>query len=244
MIFQPTITNEQTAELASAQFDGEIIIIDREEQIDAACRDLEEQAIIGFDTETRPSFKAGITNKVALLQLSTHSRCYLIRLCKVKLHNALRKILSNPDIIKIGADVAGDIRSLHALRHFSERGFLDLQHIASKWGVEEKSLRKMSAIVLGQRVSKAQRLSNWEASALTPQQQMYAATDAWVCIKILEKLRATAPLGNESVENIIGQAIVQATAEKQATAGKAKRRVRHHNAKKNKKLNSEQHTEQ
>ncbi len=238
MIFQPTITNEQTAELAPAQFNGEILIIDREEQIDAVCRDLEEQQIIGFDTETRPSFKAGITNKVALLQLSTRSHCYLIRLCKLKLHNALLKILSNPDIIKIGADVAGDIRSLHALRHFSERGFLDLQHIASKWGIEEKSLRKMSAIVLGKRVSKAQRLSNWEASILTPQQQMYAATDAWICIKIFEKLRATAPIGDESFEDIIQHAIVQAGAEKQASKEKAKRRVRHHNSKK--KLNSEQ----
>ena len=160
MLFQPTITNEQTAELPSAQFDGRIFIIDREEQIDAVCRDLTAQRIIGFDTETRPSFKAGVTNRVALLQLSTHERCYLIRLCRTKLHNSLLKILSNPNIIKIGADVAGDIRSLHTLRHFQERGFVDLQHIASNWGIEEKSLRKMSAIVLGQRVSKAQRLSN------------------------------------------------------------------------------------
>ena len=194
MLFQPTITNEQTAELASAHFDGRILIIDREEQIDAVCRDLAAQQIIGFDTETRPSFKAGVTNRVALLQLSTHERCYLIRLCRTKLHNSLLKILSNPNIIKIGADVAGDIRSLHALRHFQERGFIDLQHIASNWGIEEKSLRKMSAIVLGQRVSKAQRLSNWEASTLTPQQQMYAATDAWVCIAIYEKLMSLPPI--------------------------------------------------
>ena len=194
MLFQPTITNEQTAELPSAQFDGRIFIIDREEQIDAVCRDLAAQRIIGFDTETRPSFKAGVTNRVALLQLSTHERCYLIRLCRTKLHNSLLKILSNPNIIKIGADVAGDIRSLHTLRHFQERGFIDLQHIASNWGIEEKSLRKMSAIVLGQRVSKAQRLSNWEASTLTPQQQMYAATDAWVCISIYEKLMSLPPV--------------------------------------------------
>ena len=121
MVFQATITNEQTAELPSAHFDGRIIIVDREEQIDAVCRDLAGQQIIGFDTETRPSFKAGVTNRVALLQLSTHERCYLIRLCRAKLHNSLLKILSNPNIIKIGADVAGDLRSLHVLRHFNER---------------------------------------------------------------------------------------------------------------------------
>lgn len=194
MIFQSTITNEQTALLDSAHFDGEIIVIDHETQIEEACRDLAAQRIIGFDTETRPSFKAGVTNKVSLLQLSTAERCYLIRLCRVKLHSLILKILSNPNIIKVGADVAGDIRSLHVLRNFNERGFLDLQKIASAWGIEEKSLRKMSAIVLGQRVSKAQRLSNWEAFKLTPQQQMYAATDAWVCIEIYNKLMATPPL--------------------------------------------------
>ena len=194
MIFQSTITNDQTAELPSAHFDGRIVVVDREEQIEAACRDLASHRIIGFDTETRPSFKAGVTNKVSLLQLSTPTHCYLIRLCRTKLHSLLLKILSSPDIIKIGADVAGDIRSLHVLRHFKERGFVDLQQIASSWGIEEKSLRKMSAIVLGKRVSKAQRLSNWEASTLTPQQQMYAATDAWVCIEIYNKLMSVEPL--------------------------------------------------
>lgn len=206
MTFLSTISNEQTAELASARFDGRIVVVDREEQIEEVCRDLSAQTIIGFDTETRPSFKAGVTNKVALLQLSTHERCYLIRLCRTKLHNALLKILSNPRIIKIGADVAGDLRSLHALRHFHERGFLDLQHIVPAWGIEEKSLRKMSAIVLGQRVSKAQRLSNWEASTLTPQQQMYAATDAWVCISIYEKLLQTEPLTEPKFEEVISEA--------------------------------------
>jgi ribonuclease D len=194
MIFQSTITNDQTAELPSAHFDGRIVVVDREEQIEAACHDLASHRIIGFDTETRPSFKAGVTNKVSLLQLSTPTHCYLIRLCRTKLHSLLLKILSSPDIIKIGAGVAGDIRSLHALRHFKERGFVDLQQIASSWGIEEKSLRKMSAIVLGKRVSKAQRLSNWEASTLTPQQQMYAATDAWVCIEIYNKLMSVEPL--------------------------------------------------
>jgi ribonuclease D len=191
MAYIATISNEQTAELPSASFDGEIIVIDKEEQLVQACRDLSSQSIIGFDTETRPSFKAGVTNRVALLQLSTSERCYLIRLCRMRLHKDILRILSNQNILKIGADVAGDIRALHTLRNFTERGFVDLQHIASDWGIEEKSLRKLSAIVLDKRVSKAQRLSNWEASVLTPQQRMYAATDAWVCIKIYEKLMSS-----------------------------------------------------
>ncbi len=231
MVFQSTITNDQTALLSPAHFDGKIIVVQNETQIEEACRDLASQRIIGFDTETRPSFKAGVTNKVSLLQLSTQERCYLIRLNRVKLHSAILKILSNPNIIKIGADVAGDIRSLHILRNFKERGFLDLQKIVSAWGIEEKSLRKMSAIVLGQRVSKAQRLSNWEANQLTPQQQTYAATDAWVCIKIYEKLMVTPPLHPISQE--IGEPKTKTQEEKapakEAKCQKSKRRnISHH----------------
>ena len=194
MVFESTISNDATAALPTAQFDGEIVVVEDDGQVEAMCRDLASQHLVGFDTETRPSFKAGVTNKVALLQLSTRERCYLIRLCRMKLHNAILKILSNPSIVKIGADVAGDIRALHVLRNFRDRGFVDLQKMVEQWGIEEKSLRKMSAIVLGRRVSKAQRLSNWEANSLTPQQRMYAATDAWVCIAIYEKLMAVRPV--------------------------------------------------
>ena len=227
MTFLSTISNEQTAELPSARFDGHIVVVDREEQIEAVCQDLASQSIIGFDTETRPSFKAGITNKVALLQLSTHERCYLIRLCRTKLHNALLKILSNPKIIKIGADVAGDLRSLHALRHFNERGFIDLQQMVSAWGIEEKSLRKMAAIVLGHRVSKAQRLSNWEATTLTPQQQMYAATDAWVCISIYEKLLSVKPLTELKIEEVRSESNTAKSEETHMKRAEHRRRPRH-----------------
>lgn len=191
MIYKATISNDEANALPAAQFRGKIIIVDNDEQVDAMCQYLSEQPIIGFDTETRPSFKTGVSNRVALLQLSSPERCYLIRLCRIKLHNTILKILSNPDILKIGADVKGDIHSLHQLRNFNEQGFVDLQRIVADWGIEEKSLRKMAAIILGKRVSKAQRLSNWESAQLTPQQQLYAATDAWVCIKIYKKLLAT-----------------------------------------------------
>ncbi len=190
-IFKSTISNEETAQLQAARFNGKIVVVDTESAVEDACAHLAAQRVIGFDTETRPSFKAGATNRVALLQLSTPERCYLFRLNRIPLDRAILKILTDKAIMKIGADVAGDIRSLHALRHFTAGGFVDLQSIVDGWGIEEKSLRKMSAIVLGQRVSKAQRLSNWEAINLTEQQQMYAATDAWICIGIYEKLLKT-----------------------------------------------------
>ena len=193
MAFLATIDNDTVAALPAAQFPGRIVIVEKEEQVGAACADLRRHKVIGFDTETRPSFRAGVSYKVSLLQLSTPDTCYLFRLTRVRLDNRILKVLGSREIIKVGADIMGDIRSLHALRDFKADGFVDLQHESIRWGIEEKSLRKLSAIVLGERVSKAQRLSNWEAEQLTPQQQEYAATDAWVCPRILERLEACEP---------------------------------------------------
>ena len=189
--FQQHISNEDTAKLPAVLFDGPIVIVDDEKQVEAACRDLASSPVLGFDTETRPSFKAGVTYRVALLQLSTPRRCYLFRLNRMRFEKQLVKLLENKAILKIGADVAGDLRSLRQIRHFRDAGFVDLQTIAPQWGIGEKSLRKLSAIVLGQRVSKAQRLSNWEAATLTDKQKLYAATDAWVCTAIYDRLLHT-----------------------------------------------------
>lgn len=193
MAFQSTIDNDTVASLPAARFAGRIVIVDKNEQIEEACNDLKRYDVIGFDTETRPSFRAGVSYKVGLLQLSTPDTCYLFRLSHIRLDNRILKILGSRQILKIGADVTGDIRALHALRNFHADGFVDLQVEASRWGIEEKSLRKLSAIVLNMRVSKAQRLSNWEAEILTQQQQEYAATDAWVCIEIMKELQRVEP---------------------------------------------------
>lgn len=193
MAFVGTIDNDTVASLPAARFAGRIVVVDRPEQIGAACQDLRSHRVIGFDTETRPSFRAGVSYKVSLLQLSTPDTCYLFRLSRIRLDNRILKVLGSHEILKVGADVMGDIRSLHALRDFKADGFVDLQHEVARWGIEDKSLRKISAIVLGERVSKAQRLSNWEAAELTLQQQEYAATDAWVCPRILEALESSEP---------------------------------------------------
>lgn len=189
--FIDKISNEQTALLPAIEFRGEIRIVEQERDIAAACKLLAEQSVIGFDTETRPSFRPGVTFRVSLLQLSTPKVCFLFRLNKIPLAKPILQLLEDKKVLKIGADVAGDLRSLRQIRHFRDGGFVDLQTIAPQWGIEEKSLRKLSAIVLGQRVSKAQRLSNWEATTLTDKQQLYAATDAWVCTRIYEQLLRT-----------------------------------------------------
>ncbi len=217
MAFQPTIDNDTVAALPAARFPGRIVIVDREEQVDAACEELLRHRVIGFDTETRPSFRAGVSYKVALLQLSTEDTCYLFRLSHIRLSNRILKILGSRQILKIGADVTGDIRSLHALRSFHADGFIDLQREASRWGIEEKSLRKLSAIVLGKRVSKAQRLSNWEAEILTEQQREYAATDAWVCIQILSALERSGKVDGKLT-------IISATAPNEESAEAVTRR--------------------
>ncbi len=188
MGFIASISNDEVAALEAVHFDGRIVVVDTTDALTKACKELSRQSLIGFDTETRPSFTAGVTNKVALLQLSTDECCYLIRLNKLPLSREILSILSNGNIAKIGADVKNDITALNRLRHFTAKGFIDLQDEVVKYGIEDKSLRKISGIVLGKKVSKAQRLSNWAAKQLTPQQQMYAATDAWVCIEIYHRL--------------------------------------------------------
>lgn len=189
--FVDKISNELTSQLPAIEFGGEICVVEHERDIEQACKCLAEQPVIGFDTETRPSFRVGVTYRVSLLQLSTPQVCYLFRLNRIPLAKPILQLLENKNILKIGADVAGDLRLLRQIRHFRDGGFVDLQTIATQWGVEEKSLRKLSAIILGQRVSKAQRLSNWEATSLTDKQQLYAATDAWACLRIYERLQHT-----------------------------------------------------
>lgn len=189
--FTDKISNEEAAQLPAIEFGGQIRIIDQERDIVEACKVLAAEPVIGFDTETRPSFRPGVTFRVSLLQLSTPKVCYLFRLNRIPLAKPILQLLENREVLKIGADVAGDLRSLRQIRHFRDGGFVDLQAIAPQWGIGEKSLRKLSAIVLGQRVSKAQRLSNWEATTLTDKQLIYAATDAWVCIRIYEQLLRT-----------------------------------------------------
>ena len=189
--FIDKISNEQTALLPAIEFRGEIRLVEHERDIAEACKRLAREPLIGFDTETRPSFRPGVTFRVSLLQLSTPTVCYLFRLNRIPLAKPILQLLESSDVLKIGADVAGDLRSLRQIRHFRDGGFVDLQALAPQWGIGEKSLRKLSAIVLGQRVSKAQRLSNWEAAQLTEKQMRYAATDAWICPEIYRTLQHT-----------------------------------------------------
>lgn len=185
------ITSEQINLLPLAQLDSEIVIADTTAVALDAVEYLMAQHIIGFDTETRPSFKKGVSNQVSLLQLSDEKYSFLFRLNILKLENKFFKPLEKENIIKVGAAVRDDIKGLQRLRNFTPRGFVDLQTIIKDYGISDLSLRSMAAIVLGTKISKAQRLSNWESQQLTPNQQLYAATDAWICHKIYNELLAS-----------------------------------------------------
>lgn len=189
--FLHSITPDEIKDLPVAGFEGRIVTVTTAEELERACEYLMTQKAIGFDTETRPSFKAGVSYNVSLIQLSTVDTCYLIRLNAVPMERPLMKILESRRILKVGVDVQGDIRNLNKIRHFRAGGFVELQKEVEAFGIEDKSLRKMAAIILGVGVSKAQRLSNWEAKELTAAQLRYAATDAWICLEMYKKLLAS-----------------------------------------------------
>lgn len=188
-MFQHSITPDEIKDLPVAGFEGRIEIVDSVEALERACDHLMGESVIGFDTETRPSFKAGVSYNVSLIQLSTADVCYLVRLTSVRMERCLMRLLESRRVLKVGVDVQGDIRNLNKMRHFRAGGFVELQKEVEAFGIEDKSLKKMAAIILGVSVSKAQRLSNWEAKEYTSAQMRYAATDAWICLEMYNKLQ-------------------------------------------------------
>jgi ribonuclease D len=188
-MYKESIDKEELAELPLIQFEGEITLVESREEYLASLEYLSQQSALGFDTETKPAFKKGVVNEVALLQLATEERAFLFRLNKMGLPNGLKGILENSDILKIGVAIRDDIKGLQKLNNFRPGGFVDLQEHVKGYGIQDFSLKKLSAIVLGYRISKAQRVTNWEAPDLTEAQQIYAATDAWVSHRIFESLR-------------------------------------------------------
>ncbi len=143
-----------------------------------------ESDLLGFDTETRPTFKKGKKNKVSLIQLSTEDLACLFSINKIGIPDELVKLLSDPSVIKAGVAVHDDIRFLTGSQKFNPDGFIDLQNFVKDFGIQSSGLKKLSAIVLGFRISKRQQVTDWEAEQLSEAQQIYAATDAWVCYQI------------------------------------------------------------
>ncbi|SEG07626.1 3'-5' exonuclease [Algoriphagus boritolerans] len=185
-----SISKEEVNELPLGQFEGEIYLIDHPDQVDEAVDFLEEQRIIGFDTETKPSFKKGQFNHVSLLQLSTSKQAFLFRLNKIGFPVPLRNLMEKEDLVKIGAAVHDDLKGLGKLTDsFYPQSFFDLNDELKKVGFHNVGVRNLSGMVLKIRISKSEQVSNWESEILTERQQRYAATDAWACLEIFNILR-------------------------------------------------------
>jgi ribonuclease D len=187
-------------ELPLTYFEGEVIVVDRPEQVADAAAYLNQFTILGVDTEARPSFKRGVHYPTALVQISTQERCYLFRLTHVGLPVEIAQIFANPDICKVGLAFKDDINGLRRRRDFKPANCIDLQSIVCKYGIMDLGLQKIFAIIFGKKISKAQQLTNWENSHLTPEQARYASTDAWATLKIYLELQKTKPLSKKEVE--------------------------------------------
>ena len=186
--YSVNITSEEIATYNLSWFKGEIVLVEDMKTFWSVLPRLKSSTLLGFDTETRPVFKKGRRNKVSLVQLSTHNLAVLIRINKIGLPDELMSILSDPSIIKTGVALRDDLRFLSGVKKFSPAGFIDLQPFVKDFGIECSGLKKLTAIVLGFRISKNQQVTDWEAERLSDAQQVYAATDAWVCYEIYRKL--------------------------------------------------------
>ena len=206
-MFKESITPQEIEKLEYASFPGKIYVIDSVgAEFNRAIAYLRSQKVIGFDTETRPTFTPSQPRYgVALLQLSGPDKAFLFRVNCMGMHRRLCNLLASDKIIKVGAAIHDDIKGLQRLREYIPAGFVDLQKIVWEWGIRDKSVKKMAAIIMGIRISKSQQLSNWEAERLSEAQALYAATDAWVCREMYLRLMREEKNPLVETENIVKQ---------------------------------------
>lgn len=169
-------------------FPGKIIVVLNEYEADRAVEYLLSCDVLGVDTETRPAFRKGNNHKVALLQVATRKECFLFRLNHLGLPKSLLRLLSNKQVPMVGLSWHDDLMSLHRREQFEPGWFIDIQDIIGNLGIVDKSLQKLYANLFGEKISKRQRLTNWEADVLTERQKEYAAIDAWACIKLYDEI--------------------------------------------------------
>ena len=176
------------ADLPRLLFPGHIEVVVSESNAERAVEFLKRQPLLGFDSETRPSFSPGRQYKVALLQVCCKDVCFLFRLNRIGLPQCLINLLSDRKITKVALSWHDDLRALNGRKQFCAGTFIDLQDIAAQMGIQDMSLQKLYANIFGQKISKGQQLSNWESDNLTEAQKLYAATDAWACVRLYEEM--------------------------------------------------------
>lgn len=202
-MFKPKITKEEVNQLPVVLFDGTVVLVDDESKVADAIAELNKAVVLGIDTETKPSFTRGLFHKISLVQVSTLTHCYLFRLNKIKFPRGLADILENKKIMKIGLALRDDLSGLNKHHRFLPENIVDLQSIVKNYGILELGLQKMFAIVFGRKISKSQRLTNWESAELTEQQKLYAATDAWSVLLIYLQLQKEKKLTKKQIEALV-----------------------------------------
>ena len=188
-LFWDNITKDDIRELPLISFDGTIHVVETEKELDHAISNLTNEKILGFDTEKKPTFRKGEYNPTAMIQLSSISDAYLFRLNKLGYPKPLFDLMANPGITKLGISINDDIKELEKLSKFQPTGFTDVNDIAKEIGAKHIGVKKLAAIFLEHRISKGQQTSNWESNMLTASQQRYAATDAWICLRIYNEMK-------------------------------------------------------
>ena len=183
-MFPKRITKEEVGDLPLVSYSGRIELVANHESFKACLPALRDEKLLGFDTETRPSFRKGVMFPIALLQLATQETVYLIRLNQLGFPEELRELLASPESQKVGVAIRDDIKGLQQLGSFVPQGFVELSQLARRLGIVTCGLRNLAGIFLSVRISKKAQLSNWEQEELTESQQNYAATDAWISREI------------------------------------------------------------
>ena len=176
------------AQLPTVTFPGKTVVVMGESEAEKAVHFLLSQDILGVDTETRPSFKKGETHMVSLLQVSTSDVCFLFRLNHIGITPAILRLLENKAVPMVGLSLHDDMLSLHKRVAFTPGYFIDLQDLVGELGIEDLSLQKLYANLFHQKISKRQRLTNWDSDVLNDKQKAYAALDAWACINLYKEI--------------------------------------------------------
>jgi len=202
-MFKTKITKDEVNLLPVVIFEGKITLVDELSKIDPAIAELRRSPVVGLDTETKPSFTRGTHHKVSLVQISTLDHCFLFRLNKTNFPPALADFLADESVKKIGLSLRDDFSGLNKHQVFKPANFVDIQTIAQSYGIMELSLQKIYAILFGKKISKSQRLSNWESPELTEQQQRYAATDAWASLQIYLQLMTEQKLTKTEIDKMV-----------------------------------------
>lgn len=183
-----SINKEQLALLDLVSYELPITVLDNDSDAIEVFNSLSAERVLGFDTETRPSFKNGQVNKVSLLQISTLNESFLFRLNKLTIKQEIIDFMESPNIVKVGLSIKDDMAAMGKSYEFNAVNFIELQTMVKEYGILDNSLQKIFAIIFGEKISKNQRLTNWEADKLSEGQMRYAAIDAWSCIKIYDEL--------------------------------------------------------